>query len=306
MKKPKTFWLAAAVLYSLAVSPNAMIIKLATNEADPYYWNFVRFLIVLIICLPFIIRHWRVLTSKKAIRWVFGSAIFMTIAVIAYTFAIKLSLASYVSIITLINPIVLVLISPLFTKERISHRAIAGITLAALGAMTIVFVPIALYQNNIAFYPMATFLALVNCVAYTLSIIFIRKADEHGAPLTGSIGVNALVTVIASYILFNLFGDTTQAPLSSSFLLAALYSGAVIGIFTRVISVKILENVGTAFTSVLMYFEIFLTILLPILVLGEQLSLFTVFGGMLILLGIYVVESHKHSHIQHHFTWRHH
>lgn len=217
-----------------------------------------------------------------------------------------MSLASYVSIIVLIDPILLILISPLFTKETISRRAIAGITLAALGAMTVVFVPIAFYQNSLAFYPVATALTLINGVTYTFSIMFIRRADEQGAPLIGSIGVNAFVTVIASWLLFMLFGNTSQTPHSWSFVLAALYSGAVIGILTRVLSVKILENVGTAFTGALQYLETFLSILLPVLILGEQLSLITVLGGALILLGIYTVESHKHSHARHHFIWRHH
>lgn len=296
----------AAGVYALAVAPNAMITKTATNSADPYYWNVVRFLIVFIFCLPFILKHWHALTDKKALKWVLGSAVCMTIAVIAYTVAIKSSLASYVSIITLMNPIFLVLISPLFTREHISRRTMAGITLAALGAMIVVFIPIALYQNNFAFYPIATVLTLINCIAYTFSIIFIRRADEAGAPLAGSIGVNALVTVIVSGVLFILIGNPSQTPHSWSFFLAALYSGAVIGIITRTISVKIFENIGAAFTSALMYFETFLTILLPLLILGEQLSLITVLGGVLILAGIYVIESHKHSHARHHFIWRHH
>lgn len=306
MKKSKTFWLWAAVLHSVIAAPNTMLIKTVTNISDPFYWNMVRFLIVFAICLPFIVKYWRALTNKKALKWVLGSAICATLAVLSHTIAIQISLASYVSIISLMNPIFLVLLSPLFTKERISRRAIAGITLAALGAMVIVFVPIALYQNNFAFYPMATVLVLLNCLAFTFSIIFIRRADEQGASLTGSIGINALVIVLVSWLLFMLIGDKSSTPQSWSFFITALYAGAVVGILARSISVKIFENIGTAFTSVLLYFETFLTILLPVLILKEQLSVITVLGGILILLGVYVVESHKHPHAGHHTQWRHH
>ena len=195
MNKTKTYWVVVGILYALFIAPNAMVIKAATDTVDPYYWNFIRFLVVLIACTPFIIKYWRKLMDKQARRWVFGSAACMATAVIAYTVAIKLSQASYVSIITLINPIFLVFISPFFTKERISRRAIAGVTLAALGAMVIVFVPIAIYQNGFAFYPVATLLGIINAIAFVFALIMLRRSNENGAPLTGSIGVNGSLTL---------------------------------------------------------------------------------------------------------------
>ena len=66
------------------------------------------------------------------------------------------------------------------------------------------------------------------------------------------------------------------------------------------------EKLGSAVTGVMMYLETFLCILIPMLLLGERLAPSTVIGGMIVLVGMYIVEPHKFSLHHRHHIWHSH
>jgi drug/metabolite transporter (DMT)-like permease len=156
------------------------------------------------------------------------------------------------------------------------------------------------------FYPLATVLGLINCVTYTLAIIYMRKANEKGVTMPSMVGASALVVAVISFVLFMAVGDHSKTPTDISFWFAVGYSGIVAALIGRVLNVKAYEHVGASLMSALAYLEMFIAILIPVFVLNEKLSPAMVVGGIFILLGVYVVEHHKHPHVKHHITMRHH
>lgn len=303
MKKYK--WFLVALVAVMLAAPNATIIRSTVLHADPFYFTMWRFILIGLICLPFMIRTRRKLLDSGARRDVVIASIALSIALITYALAILHSQASYVSIITLASPIIFIALSSKIFHEKFSRRVAAGITLAMIGAMTLVILPIALSQNGTAFYPLATLLALTNSVGYTISIIFMRRANERGVTMPSIIGVSAWFAVAFSLILFMLFGDKTSTPVDLSFWLAVVYSGIVVALIGRALNVWSYEHVGGAVMSALGYLETFVAILIPVVVLNEKLSPEMVIGGVLILFGVYIVEHHKHPHAKHHITLRH-
>lgn len=287
-------------------APNGTILRSAVLESDPFYLNFCRFALVAVLCFPFVIRGYKKLTARRARNNVLLASIFLTISITLYTFALLYSQASYVTIISLATPIVFILLSAKFFGERMNRRIATGVTLAMIGAMALVVLPIALSQNGTAFYPLATVLALVNCVFATLALIYMRRSNESGVPMPAMVGSSALFVAVVSYGLFLLFGDTAKTPNGPDFWLAVLYAGVVVGLIGRILNVKSYERVGASTMSALVYLEMFVAILIPVFVLNEQLSPTMVIGGILILIGVYVVEHHKHPHVKHHITMRHH
>ena len=117
---------------------------------------------------------------------------------------------------------------------------------------------------------------------------------------------NAVFVTIVSAVLYWLVGDKTMAPNNTEFWLAALYGGIGLAFIGRIMMVAILERLGPALFSGIGYLETFLAILTPIVILGERLSITMVVGGIMILIGLYVIEHHKRPHAHHHYTWRHH
>ncbi|PID31514.1 hypothetical protein CR983_00635 [Candidatus Saccharibacteria bacterium] len=305
--KNTRLWILLALVMALITAPHPTVTRMVVLDSDPFYWLFVRSLILVLATAPFVLRARRQLREKMTARYVLESAVWMSIAVVCYVLAINYSQASYVAIISLIIPIVMVGLSIVLLGERMTRRATAGIILAALGAMVLVVLPIALAQGELSFYPLATGLALVNAFGFSMSIIRMRQANEHShMPLTAIVGVYSLMVMTVSGGLFWWMGDPVRVSVSFEFWLAAIYSALWVALLARILMVKVFERLGAAFCSAMIYFETFLAVLLPVFILGEQLSLTMVVGGTLILAGLYVIEHHKRRHARHHFVWRHH
>lgn len=298
------FWLA--VVAALLAAPNATIIRVAVDDADPLYWTISRFTLIALVCLPFVLRAGKALRNAAARRELIKASVALAVAMLSYVFAIYYSQASYVSIVTLLTPILFVVFSTKLIGEKINSRAIAGITLAAFGAMVLVVLPVAIQHDGTVFYPLATGLALINCIAYALSTVYLRKADEAGVTAPVAIGISSALIALVAAALFVLFGDWTRMPTDGNYLAAVAYSALVVALLVRAFNVLVYERLGSAVVSALTYLQIFAAILIPVVVLHEQLSPAMVIGGALILLGVYVVEVHKHPHIKHHLIHHNH
>lgn len=306
MKTRKT-WLIIALLYAAISAPNATVIKAVVGEIDPYYWTLIRFAPILLLTLPMVIKAWPLLRRKRIWWRVCSSGLLMAIGVICYVLAIEASQASYVSIVSLTIPIIIIVLSALIIKERISARVVSGITLAALGAMVIVVLPVAFTQGATTFYPVATILALINCFCFGLGMVLMRQTSEKAkVPLSVNLGFMSFFSVVFSAMLLFMIGDVSRVSVEPSILGAALYSGLGIAWLLRIVSVKILANLGAATDGAVGYFGTLVAIIIPIVVLGERLSITMVIGGILILAGLYIVEYHKHLHHKERFAWRQH
>lgn len=300
-------WLLLALLGVLLAAPNASIIRVALDDVNPFAFNAYRYAIVFLITLPLLIRYLPSFTRRNLRASVEG-AVFMAIAVFTFVWAIKLSQASYVSMLALITPLVLILLSSRMIGEKISRRGMAGITLAAIGAMVIVILPVAVHQSSdFVFYPVATALALINCVTFPLATIRYRQANEGGLSFGPIMAITAvIIAVLHGVIGLAIYGVEPFREVSQTAMLGILYSGIVVGLLVRVIGVIAYERIGSVASGALAYLETLLAILLPVLWLNEKLSTEMVVGGILILIGVYIAEHHKSVGHKHFHLFRHH
>lgn len=299
-------WFFIALAAVLLAAPHAMIIRIVVSEADPLYWVLSRFVLASLVLVPFAIWKTNFKMFKKAWKPLVIASFASAGAVILYTQAIYHSQASYVSILTLLTPIILILISARFFKEHITRRKAAGVTLAMIGALILVTLPLILtQQTGYGFYPLATFLALIQSFLFVTAIIAMRSANEAGLPLVTVVGSAALAGVLLTAPLFAMFGNYANTPVDLGYLLAVLYSGVGIAAVFRAITIAAYEHIGAVATAALQYVEILVAVLLPVLFINEKLSLSMVAGGIMILFGVYLIESHHKKHI-HHALHRHH
>lgn len=291
-------WFLIGLLSALIGAPNALVIRYNTADADPFLFNLYRMGIVALLMVPFILIAWRKFTARNT-RYALLAGTYMTIAVLSYVWAISQSAASYVGVITLITPLLLIFFTVKMIGERITPRIVSGVALAAIGAVLIVVLPLAVGRSgDFVFYPAATLGALINAVSFALATIYYRKANEAGMPIMSLTGITAIITtVVCSVIVFINSGGHIPAGEFNWWLL--LYSGAGVSIGARVLNIMSYEHVGGAITGVLGYIETFLAILLPVLILSERVSIELALGGLLVLAGVYVAEYHKSSHHKH-------
>ena len=309
MKKKQKYshkWFVVGLLSMVLAAPNGTIIKYWGGDLDVYVFNALRFGILSVLCLPFLVKNIPKLSSKN-IKYAVLAGLFMTIAVISYVYALQYGPASYVSMLTLISPIVFVVYSVKLTGDKITNQAIAGITLAALGAFLVVFLPVALEQSaELKFYPVATLLMLFNAFTFPLALIYSKKSNQAGISLLSVMGISSIVVFAICLVLALIFSGWNPQEFTGKAIFTVFYSGVVVALFARALNIASYERIGAAVTSALAYLEVLMAISVPIVLFDEELSIGMVIGGALILLGVYVVEHRKAIHSKHYFIHRHH
>jgi drug/metabolite transporter (DMT)-like permease len=290
---PLWAWHLIALIPIAIAVPNGVFIKLIGGEIDPAWINVLRFFIIVIVLLPFLWRA-RFVMTRKNVGYAALQGTAYAVAVISYVFAISLSQASYVSVINLGIPILLMLYSVRLTNEKVTKNAMVGISIAALGAFVIVGFPLLVGQGFTSdFHPMATVFALMNVTSYPFAIIFSRKANENGLPITAAFGISSTVVLGISFVVALFVGGAFPVQTlvdHPHILLMIAYTAIGVSLHARMLTVLSYKHLGSAVTGGLYYVEGFMSIALPIIVLGEHMTREMLAGGILILLGVLVAE----------------
>jgi drug/metabolite transporter (DMT)-like permease len=304
----KSRWFLLGLLAAFIGAPYPMLMRIAMSgdaSIDSFTMLLLKYTVILAV---FFVPFYKFVKTKYAIfRAAFKNLIIMTVcnvtATATWLVAIEQSSASYSSIITLLSPIILVILSAKLINDRMTRRATAGISLAAAGGVLVVALPAILQGSATSnFYPLATILLLINCVLTPLNVIHQRRANEQGVPFTASLGFMTLVSVpiIAMIYIFTRGGAVMLDAISSlpwQVLLVVLYSGFIVTYVSRSLAIKSYEYTGAAVKGGLSYIETLLAIVLPLIVLGEQLSIEVAVGALLILVGVFLAESGGKHHL---------
>jgi drug/metabolite transporter (DMT)-like permease len=305
-------WLILGLASELLVAPNSAIMKHTLSTMNVPYFTFLRYLIVLIMCSPLLIKLIKKGQLKgQAAKYLWGSSVALSFAILTFTYALTMTEASYATILGLAGPIVFIPLSVRMEKEKISRRSVAGLSLAAAGAFTVVALPIALAQNaTLEIRPFASLLLILNLVSWSLFIIFYRKANEQGVPMNGIMGINAVFNVVVFGFIFvttsYYSNGNVDLSVNRSQIIAVVFSAVMVTFFSRKWKVTVYEKIGSVGSSGLDYLGSLLSIIVSILFLDEKLSVGIVIGGVLIILGLYISEHHKLSNSDHVGILKHH
>lgn len=270
------------------------------SEIDSLTLLTLRLGLAAIVFAPFVLRFFTQHTKliRKQWRNLAISSVGFWIGMMFWFMAIERSSASYASVLYLLAPIALVFFSARIIKDRVSRRARTGITLATFGGLVAVALPAILNSSvGSSVYPLATILLLIVCVIDPLAVIYQRRANEAGVPMVVCIGLMAITGALASMFVLSLAKSPDQvisaiANLSISGWLAVVYMALALTFLSQSLTIKSFERLGAAVTGGFLYLTSLGSIVLPLIVLGEQLSIEMTVGALLILLGVYIAQSH--------------
>lgn len=289
----KYFWFG--VLAMLFGSLNIPLMKYATYSINPITLNALRYSLATIIVLPYAIRYSSKITTTN-LKYSIFSGISIFVSSICLTMALNLSTATYVTLLTILNPIMLVVFSIKMTKDKINLRKMAGFSLAGIGALLVITAPLIKTNNaSLEFYPLATLYSLMIAIAFPLSVIYARKATESRKklPLTAIIFIQTAVVAVLSIgagLLTNKLELSSNNVFNPNVYIPIIYSGIFVCVASRVLNVISYKKTGSAINGSLYYLGTFITLLISILILKESLSLVALAGGVIILFGVALAE----------------
>lgn len=291
-------WYVLAVLAVALAVPNGMVIKTVTEVVEPLWINVIRFAIVVLVMAPFVVKA-RAKMTRRNIKYAATAGVFYALACAGYVQAVSMSQVSYVAVIALGIPAMLIAYSAYFTGEKVSRKAVVGISIAALGVFAIVGFPLLMGQGFTSdFHPLATAFAIANTMSFPLMVIFSRKANDEGLPLGATFGVASIAMLAVGLLLALMMAGPLALDVvvsSPRAVFGLLYSALAVSLAARLLTVVSYKNLGSATVGALYYVEKFLAILLPIAILGEHMTSEMMLGGLLILLGVIVAESRQRA-----------
>ncbi len=301
----------ATVIWSLATP----LVKYALNDVDPYFFLFSRFLIVAILCAPYL---WMILSKKKysAYDW-FNIALFSVtgqVTLIIFFAGLDLTTSSDAIIIGLIAPLITIAAGHYFYKEKINLFKEIGILVAFLGAILVIIEPLLSQTNGVAknrflgnLLISSTILIGTFWVVYskflfgTNSIKLIswmkkiniklhkKKYSETDFTILSFYGV--FITTIPFY-LFN-FKEYNQKimTISPSSLGVILYMAIFSSIVAYIMYTKAQAKMEVSEVSFLSYISPLFSLPASYFILGEIPSMFSFIGLSIIFLGIAIAKS---------------
>ncbi len=278
-------WLMLAALFWAG---NFVIGRAIRGDMPPVVLNFGRWLIALLILLPFsygqVRRHWPVIRAEWKMVVILGITGVAAFNSLVYT-ALETTQAINAVLFTSTVPLFIGLIAWLMFRDTLTGRQIAGILLSLLGVVTVVARGDFARLLNLSFNPGDLWmLVAVPVWAYYSVLLKRRPAELPQLPLltaTVVVGVIALLPVIIWQ-----FVQGATVSLNSTNILALLYIGLFASVLAFICWNSGVAALGPNKAGTFIHLMPVFGAILSVIFLGEQIAAYHLLGATLVFSGI--------------------
>mgnify|MGYP006292456269 CR=1 FL=1 len=271
---------------------NPMLMKIGLRELSPLHFNLFRLIVALAITLPIVYlqRGFRRIRKADLPRFaavsVFGFSLFQ----IGYTFGVHYTSASVSAIILGLLPIAVVVINRLTGRRDLTKLKIIGVAGTVAG---VAFIAAGRYGGlSLAdTYLEGVLILVVAEAAYGSYTVFVK-------PLTDRYSVSLIIAVVitVSIFVFAVFSIPTIGTVSLRELSPATYLVLIASGFLALSAGNMLwsggvKRIGSVNTSVYGNLPPVFGVAAGILILGETLTGLQIAGALVILTGVFLVNS---------------
>ncbi|WP_190810149.1 DMT family transporter [Flagellimonas sp. S3867] len=222
-------------------------------------------------------------------RIFFCSLLGMAINMLAFFKGLELSTPINSSVLVTITPIIVVVLSALFIKERITWNKGLGIFMGFIGALGLILFGAEIRQDapNI---PLGNMLFVLNATVYGSYLILIKKLIEKYHPFTLMKWLFAIGLVLAFPITFPEFSeiDWLNMPLWVYGVIAFVVIGTTF--LTYLFNVFALTELKASTVGAFIYLQPLLGILFALSSGKDHLTLVKILATVLVLLGVYLAS----------------
>ncbi|WP_405211235.1 DMT family transporter [Dokdonia sp. Asnod2-E02] len=216
----------------------------------------------------------------------------MTINMLMFFKGLHLSTPINSSVVITLSPVILLILSALFLKEKITWLKGAGIAIGLVGALILILFG-AKTQANAPNIPLGNTLFIINAIAYSVYLILVK-------PLTAKY---ASVTLMKWFFLIAVF---TNAPIALPQFLEVQWSTlppSVIGVMlfvvigttylTYLFNVFALRQLKPSTIGAFIYLQPLIATLVAIILGADSLTTIRIIAASLIFLGVYLSTKRK-------------
>ena len=286
---------AASVIYGI----NHTIAKnLMPEIIQPYGFIFLRIsgAAVLFWLLSLFMPSEKIAKSDR-LRFLACGLFGMTINMLMFFKGLSLSTPINSSVVITLVPVILLILSAIFLKEKITWNKYIGIGLGLLGALILIFLGIKI-QNNAPNIPLGNILFLVNASSYSIYLIIVKPLVKKYNSITLMKWLFLIAFIINFPIGINEFIEVEWSQLPLDIISKLIF--VVIGttFFTYLFNIYALKQLQPSTIGAFIYLQPVIATVYALLVGSDTLNMVKVFATIFIFLGVYLVtkqveEKHK-------------
>lgn len=232
------------------------------------------------------------LSLKDEISFFFAGLLGVTLYFLCENFALRYSLASNVSMLVTVSPMLTGIFAHFFTEtEKITKRFAVGCVFGLAGVFLLVFNGHFILKLN----PLGDLLAICAALTFAIYSIIIRNIDSarySASVITRKSFFYALLTLVP--LCFTPLCKFELAPLKRFDVMAnLLFLGVCASAACFLLWNKVIWGLGAARANNLIYLIPPMTMIAAAVVLHERITVFAVAGGLLILAGVFISQKQK-------------
>lgn len=288
MRKQKVFLpIVALTIVSVLMGADTVFIKMGVAVIPVAIFMTIRFLAASLFLSPSAIRNWRPLNSKGFLLASLASIFYVTLSSLALYIGLTKTTASNSAIIYLLGPLILLILSASFLKERLSFRTFAGICIALVGSFIIIGKPWASNGNSTALVGNLLIVVAVFCV--TISVVICKPLTKQMSAQQLSFLYMFIGTVpIAAYSFKQFHGWDITSTTTSGWI--GLVGSTLAVVLAKPLFFFALKHKKAMDTGIYDYIESIATIVIAWLLLAEKPTPIFILGAALVLIGVCLAE----------------
>lgn len=248
---------------------------------NPLHLTFIRFFIGGIVLLPIVIYKKEKLQMKDWLFFLGLGVLNIFLSMGSLQLSVSLGKASTTAILISSNPIFVMLFSTIILREKVSLDKVICIFLGIAGISLII------YRGNSGGDTIASLLlALFASVTFGLYTV-LGKLKSEGISSITMISISSLLGSLC-YIPVLIYNNISIFSIPSGTLLKVIYLGVFLSGVAYITYMEALKILTASKGAMVFFLKPVIASTLAVLFLGEQLSLKTIAGMLLVLVGIFI------------------
>jgi len=270
------------------------IYKLTLEVVPPFTFVFLRFFLGALILSPFVYKNLKI-KLKDSITLILLSFLGITLTISFLNFGLKLSSSINAPIILSASPIILIIGSFFYLKEKLRTKVVFGTLISFLGVLTIVLMPVfkqgldGTVTGNL-FLVFAAFFSVIHA-------LLLKKILPKYSALSIAFWSFVIGSIPTLPFVMSEFNQTNWVEnLNQQAILGLVFSVIVATVIAHSLFVFGIKYIKASEVGIFSYIDPIATAIVAYYLLHEHITVPYLIGAFLVFIGIFIAQGRIHYH----------
>lgn len=192
------------------------------------------------------------------------------------------------SVITTITPVLVLILSAILIRERVTWKKTIGVTIGLAGALGLVFFS-ARQVTNAPNIPLGNLFVLINAVSFGLYLILVKPLTAKYHPFTLMKWLFLMAVVINLPLTLPQFLEVEWHSLPKNAILGMVFVVFCTTFLTYLLNIFALKQLNPGTLSAFIYLQPMIAIAFAVSTGADSLNLLKIIAALLVFVGVYLV-----------------